>query len=84
MSKKKNHKWSSIRETKDSIQIDMKKNQWPFLHAQDSGDGVVIFIDQNEGGLVVGEGVGLAGMPMSYKKAAALRDFLDRVLEPSE
>ena len=71
----------AVREDADSIQIDMKKGRWPFMHAQDFGEGVLVFIDQNESGMVVGEGVGLAGIPMSYKKAARLRDFLDRVLE---
>lgn len=76
-----NKKRRPVREDEDSIQIDMKKNRWPFLHAQDFGEGVLIFVDQNESGMVIGEGVGLAGIPMSYKKAARLRDFLSRVLE---
>ena len=81
----KNAGMNPIREDVDSIQIDQQRGKWPYIAAfvvekPNGKRALAIAIDDNEGGQVIGEGVGRAALILSEKKAAALRDFLVRVL----
>lgn len=68
-----------VREGEDFIEIDMKKGRWPYAKFGRLEDGsVVIYLDCNEGGQVIGQGVGLAALRLSAKKARRLREFLER------
>jgi len=75
-----------IREDIDSIQIDQTRGKWPYIAAflvekkPGGKQSLAVAIDDNEGGQVIGEGVGRAAVILSRKKAEALRDFLVRVL----
>lgn len=76
----------AIREDDVSIQIDQKRGHWPHLAAflLDDPDGklaIALVVDDNEGGQVIGENVGRAAILLTHKKARALRDFLNRVIE---
>lgn len=69
----------AVRETEDSIEIDAKKGQWPFIKVvRGDKDRVLILIDCNEGGQVINEGAGVAVIAISAKKATRLREFLER------
>lgn len=68
-----------IREGEDVIQIDQKKDRWPFMQAMRLDEGELnISIDSNEGGQVIGLGSGVATLTLSKKKAKRLREFLER------
>lgn len=72
----------AIREDQDSIDIDQKKNQWPHVmaqrgeHPRTGKPKLLILIDGNEGGHVVGSGANLASIILNRKKAIALADFI--------
>lgn len=69
----------AVRESADSIWIDAKRGEWPFIQVSRLDDGgLLIGLDINHGGYVVGEGVGLAAIKISAKKARRLREFLER------
>lgn len=76
----------AVREDAESIQIDAKKGAWPFLHVQNVPEHgkVLFFIDANESGQIIGEGVGLAGVAFNYKKAARLHAWLGEILALEE
>jgi hypothetical protein len=68
-----------IREGANYIQIDAKKGRWPWIQAVRHEDNTVsIAVDMNEGGQMIGTGVGTAGIRLSKKKIRLLREFLER------
>lgn len=72
-------RFPAIREHDDHIEIDAKKGKWPFIHIDRDEDGsLMVIIDCNEGGQIIGEGVGVAAIKLSPKKARRLREFLER------
>ncbi len=75
-----------IRETEFAISIDQVKGQWPYAsavwgHDPEGKRKLVIGVDQNEGGQLISEGVGMGAVALSPKKARALRDFLNRTID---
>lgn len=72
-------KFPAIRERDDHIEIDAKKGKWPFIHIDRNEDGsITVIIDGNEGGQIIGEGVAVAAIKLSPKKAKRLREWLER------
>ena len=75
-----------IRESEHSIEIDAKKGKWPFVRALwglEEATGkrrLALIVDGNEVQHLVSEGTGIGVIVLTEKKAAALRDFLDRTL----
>lgn len=68
-----------VRESEDSIEIDQKKGQWPYARFVRLEEGELgIILDSNQGGIIIGEGVGQAALVISKKKARRLREFLER------
>jgi len=69
----------AVRESETDIEIDAKKGEWPYFKAFRLDDGSLgVVVDQNEGGIMIGQGVGIAGLRLSRKKARRLREFLER------
>jgi hypothetical protein len=69
----------AIREGEDTLEIDQKKGKWPYVRFVRLEDGSVgVIIDANEGGVVVGQGVGTGVIVLSAKKARRVREFLER------
>ena len=74
-----------VREEEDFIEIDVKKGQWPFLKAmwarsQRGKLRLLVIVDCNARGDIIGQGQGIGVVDLSPKKARRLRDFLDRTL----
>lgn len=68
-----------IREGADILEIDQKKGQWPFIRFVRLDEGRLgIIIDSNEGGQVINQGQGIAGIALGPKKARKVREFLER------
>lgn len=76
-----------IREQPFSLQIDQKKGKWPFANfvwAVEEATGkkrLLVSVDCNEAGDIIGENKHRAAVALSKKKVEALRDFLDRTLD---
>lgn len=69
----------AIREGDDYIEIDQSKGSWPFVKfVRGDKDRLLMLIDSNEGGQIIGEGQGIAMLVISKKKAKALKEFLER------
>lgn len=69
----------TVRENEIAIEIDAKRGRWPYTKMTRTDDGgVVMVVDCNEGGAVIGSGVGVAGIRLSAKKARRLREWLER------
>lgn len=69
----------AVREDDTSIQIDMKRGEWPYIQFQREENGeLIVYIDCNRGGQVMGTGAGLAAVKLSPKKARRIQEFLER------
>lgn len=68
-----------VREGENVIEIDAKKNHWPFAKFIRLDDGTLaIIVDQNASGPRIGEGAGVAVIKIGKKKSKRLREFLER------
>jgi hypothetical protein len=68
-----------IREGERHIEIDVRKGAYPFVRFERAHDGrLLIVMDSNEAGQVMGEGRGVAAMVLSKKKSRAIERFLRR------
>lgn len=76
----------AVREDESGIEIDMVRGRWPFLKAQwgENKKGqvrLILVVDCNEGGQVVGENANIAILALSKKKALRLAAFIVRTAE---
>lgn len=70
---------AAVRSNTEYIEIDQTKGRYPYMRLGVLSDDRKVWnliVDRNEGGQVVGEGVGIAGITISQKKLRKLRDFL--------
>lgn len=79
----------AIRDDGAGIEIDQRRGKWPFMKAMWGQDEkgrlrLIVIVDANEAGQVVGENANVGIIAISKKKARALRDFLDRTLAEVE
>ncbi len=76
----------AVREQQFSIEIDQRRGKWPFLKAAWGNDQrerlrLILIVDANESGQVVGENANVGIVALSKKKARALYEFLGRTLD---
>lgn len=70
-----------VREEEFSIEIDMRRGKWPYLKAawgtdQKARVRLLVVVDANEGGQVIGEGANQAVLAISKKKAIRLAKWI--------
>jgi hypothetical protein len=79
-------KMPAVREEEFTIEIDQKKNHYPFVRFQwgskEDGTPVLLVVANcNQRGDVIGENEGVAILALSVKKVRRLNKFLTRTLK---